>query len=239
MLVSTSRTSSRGSPSSIRTKSAPARWDIGLGFRQDASGRHWRAIVRSDGTWSLAIAAEFPRATGVVPTINLNPGETNIIELLVSNSVAYLVVNDEYTAMMDVSSWVEAGDIWAGSGFFLDYATPGMITTYTDFTIWSLDGNGNQTTAPPAVESPTAAAIEATPEAAGSPVAVTPESAIDLDQQPALAAIADAALINAPVSGPTSGSVTQGLGSIDIASADVDTPELLHHRSLFQPGVCR
>ncbi len=200
-------------------ETAPARWDIGIGFRQDASGRHWRTIVRSDGTWSLAIAAEFPRATGVVPTIDLNPGATNTLELLVSNAVAYLVVNDEYTAMMDVSAWVEAGDIWAGSGFFLDYATPGVITNYTDFTIWSLDGGA--TTAAPVTESPTAEAVE-TPDASGSPVAIAPESAIDLDQQPALSAIADAALINAPIAGPTSGSVTQGLGSIDIASADVD-----------------
>jgi hypothetical protein len=265
---------------------AGSQWDFGIGFRQDESGRHWRVIVRSDGTWSLAIAAEFPRATGVVESFNFEPGGANTIELVVSGTIGYLLVNDAYTAMMDVSAWQEAGDVWAGSGLFLDFATQGAVTTYEDFTIWAI---GDATGAAPVEESPAVAetpaqeASEAVEEAAvvvspspedvapaeespatieeipaeESPEATAepeepsrPESGTPVDESPIseVTATPEEAESPAPASpdalspeegaarldelrsqvesaepefGPSSGEVTQGVGSIDIESASV------------------
>jgi hypothetical protein len=161
---------------------AGVQWDFGLGFRQDESSRHWRVIVRSDGTWSLAIAAEFPRATGVVESFNFESGGSNTIELVVSGTIGYLLVNDAYTAMMDLSAWQEAGDIWAGSGLFLDFAKQGAITTYNDFTVWAI-GDASEAETPAAAEPPaqeSSAPIEETPvESTPSPEEAEVASAED------------------------------------------------------------
>jgi hypothetical protein len=216
------------------------RWDYGIAFRQDASGRHWRVIIRSDGTWSLAIAAEPPRATGVVESFDPRPGASNAIELVVEGPRGYLLVNDEFTAMLDLSSWREPGDIWIGSGFFLDHATPGAQTRYSDFTVWGLGEferpqvEGAATPEPIAEigeeSEPTLIPIEGTPSPededpslpeatpVASPEAVQPDAAQDAET---LASIRQEVDGQEPEFGPEAGTVTQGIGAIDIAIANV------------------
>ncbi len=232
---------------------ASGQWDFGLGFRQDSAGNHWRIIVRSDGTWSLAIAAEAPRATGVVESLNLEPGGANTVELLVNEEIGYLLVNDAYTAMLDLSALQGAGDIWASSGFFLDYATAGATTPFTDFRVWSNDERADQTqmeqaqvqpdqtpsgTAEPTIESaesPAPAVETAVPEvdptapsveSAASPgdfatAAVSPEATSAEAGTSLLESVRAGVEGQEPAFGPSSGEVTQGVGSIDIESAAV------------------
>ncbi|CAN5672058.1 hypothetical protein BH23CHL4_BH23CHL4_00040 [soil metagenome] len=270
---------------------ATPRWDFGIGFRQDESSRHWRIIVRSDGAWSLAIAAEFPRATGVIESFNLEPGGTNSIELVVSGAVGYLLVNDAFTAMLDLSAWQEAGDIWVGSGLFLDFATQGAVTTYEDFSIWAIgeaasgepaeeltpvpeetpaqeasvaveattvdvsplaeeataveespvtaeeplpeaapaattppDEPSRPVSVSPVAESPISE-IVSTPEAAGSPVPASPEALAPDDGAALLDELRGRLEPEEPDFGPSSGIVTQGVGSIDIESATVSVED--------------
>lgn len=226
---------------------AEGRWDMGLGFRQTADGQHWRIIVRSDGTWSLAIAAEFPRATGAINNLDLSEGASNTIELLVDGAAGYLLINDEFVAMLDLTALQDSGDIWAGSGFFFDYATQGAMTPYTEFTVWTIggttsqpqigaeqtaqeqstatattaDANAGQATAEPVpatatpevlTEVGTAVVSTATPE-------VTPVA--EIDGAAALDDIRDQVEGAEAVFGPSSGDVSQSVGSIDIESAGV------------------
>jgi hypothetical protein len=225
------------------------KWDFGLGFRQTVTGQHWRVIVRSDGTWSLAIAADFPRATGVIENLNREAGGENTVELIADGPVGYLLVNDAYAAMLDLSALQESGDIWAGSGFFLDFATAGAATEYHDFTIWSIGSLSEQpqigSGQPAQEEAPAAATGTSTPgDEAATPQAATPEettlpeitpepttaaadaaaspvAAPDVDGEAILETIRGQVADQPPVFGPASGEVVQGVGSIDIESAAV------------------
>jgi hypothetical protein len=159
---------------------AADRWDVGFGFRQTANGQHWRIIVRSDGTWNLAVSAEYPRATGIVDNLSRGEGETNTLQLAVSGSTGHLIVNDAFTSTFDLSAWNEAGDIWVGSGFFLDDATDGAVTPFSEFTIWSLATTSptGQIVVTPAPAAGGAQATEA-PEEAETPEATPAEEEVD------------------------------------------------------------
>ncbi len=205
-------------------QAAAARWDAGLGFRQDASGRHWRVIIRSDGTWSLAISAEYPLATGIIESFDASPTGSNTIELLVSGSIGYLVVNDEFTAQLDLSSWIESGDIWAGSGFFLDHATEGATTAYRDFTIWAVGESAVPAATPEAIETPAETLIpldEASPTALESTPEPTMEAVSEEEAAATLESLRQKVAETEPAFGPSAGAVTQGIGAIDIESASV------------------
>ncbi|CAN5677659.1 hypothetical protein BH23CHL5_BH23CHL5_11920 [soil metagenome] len=200
------------------------RWDAGLGFRQDASGRHWRVIIRSDGTWSLAISAEYPRATGVIEKFDASPDGSNTIDLLVSGSTGYLMVNDQFTAQLDLSSWTVSGDIWAGSGFFLDHATAGATTAYRDFTIWAVGDGAIAASTPEAIETPAATLIpldEASPTALESTPEPSVEPVTEADAAATLESLRQQVTDSEPAFGPAAGAVTQGIGAIDIESASV------------------
>lgn len=225
------------------------RWDMGLGFRQTAVGQHWRIIVRSDGTWSLAIAAEFPRATGAISNLDRSPGGSNTIELIANAAAGYLLVNDEFVAMLDLTALQDVGDIWAGSGFFLDFATQGVTTPYTDFTIWAIGRSTSQPqigtgqsaqgdVTPTSVSTPDAAAQSTSTPANSAATAETEVLESPTSEATAILspiAEADGAAVLAeirtqiedqePDFGPASGEVIQGVGSIDIESSGVSVED--------------
>ncbi|MBX3070643.1 MAG: hypothetical protein KF883_09125 [Thermomicrobiales bacterium] len=234
------------------TGTAADRWDLGLGFRQTANGQHWRIIIRSDGTWSLAIAAEFPRATGAISNLDRSAGGANTIELIADGAAGYLLINDEFVAMLDLTALQDTGDIWAGSGFFLDFATQDAVTPYTGFTIWGIGGATSQ----PQIGAGQAAQAETTPTAAApqDPAAQSTsesEEAASTSESEGTTPIPEATAISSPevspvaeidgeavleelrvqvadqdpVFGPESGDVVQGVGSIDIESSGVSVED--------------
>lgn len=172
----------------VPTGEASQRWDVGFGFRQAGNGQHWRVIVRSDGTWNLAVASEFPRATGIVENLNTGEGAENTLLLAVSGNTGYLLVNGAYTSTLDLSAWTQSGDIWIGSGYFLDDATEGAVTPYSDFTVWALSTTepASQIVVTPPTSDTGGAQKEADPEAA------EPEEATPVEEEPEPEATAEA-----------------------------------------------
>lgn len=144
-------------------------WDVGIAFRDQPDGTHYRLILDPTGAWSFGIGTDEKLAEGDAPAMNLAPGAANGLEIVVSGGQAGFSINGEFVASLDVSAITDPGDVWFGSGFSVATAADGATVNYRDFAVWSLAG-----LAPEAPESP----IESTPEA---PVEPTPEPGIAPD----------------------------------------------------------
>lgn len=114
-------------------------WDIVLGFWHTGGDNQVRLVIASDGTWSLALGTARPILTGTVDNLNLGAGRGNDIELAVSNGVAYLGVNEQFVTSFEIPAQPSAGDLWLASGTFPENAQQGVETSYSDWTIWSLE----------------------------------------------------------------------------------------------------
>jgi hypothetical protein len=150
------------------------RWDVGLAFRDQASGEHYRLIVDSVGRWTLKNDSQPAIASGPVPSIDLKPNGVNTIELVAAGPTAGFSVNGRFVASLDVSKIDAPGNVWFGSGFDIADVVAGDVTRYRDFEVWNLDGRGLTVPAPPTAATPAAAA--ATPSApaaapSGAPLA--------------------------------------------------------------------
>lgn len=120
-------------------------WDIGIAFRAQESGEHYRVTVSADGSWEFQIGTEPPLAGGSVPRLNFAADATNSIDLIVSGASGALTVNGQFVAPLDLSTLTGPSDVWAGSGFHLDAVTPDAVVTVEDFTVWPLPkGRGGE-----------------------------------------------------------------------------------------------
>lgn len=135
-------------------------WDIGIAFRAQESGEHYRVTVSADGSWELQIGTEAPIAGGGVPRLNFAAGAANSIDLIVSDSGGGFAVNGQFVAPLDLSALTGSSDIWAGTGFHLGAVSTDAVVRIEDFTVWPL----------PAAASPDAmpADASATPAAASA-----------------------------------------------------------------------
>lgn len=194
-------------------------WSAGYAFRQTADTSALLQIS-SNGAWMLTAGTEQVRAAGLVETLNTDPGEDNTIELIAAGDTGYLTVNGEFVAQLDLSIWPDAGNL----SIIGAVANGGGPLDFFDATVWTEREPGTGETGPtptasPAVEQPG----EASPEAPAEPA--SPEAS-PVSQEEAAAAfqtILDSTDGAEPLKGPLSGSLTQAIGSLDIASAGIIT----------------
>jgi hypothetical protein len=113
-------------------------WDMGIAFREQPNGDHYRLTIASDGAWQFQIGTQAPLTGGALPVVNFAPGAENTITLLVDGSNAAFAVNGFFVATLDASELSGASDVWVGSGFRRTNVTPGAVTDYRDFEVWEL-----------------------------------------------------------------------------------------------------
>ncbi len=196
-------------------------WSAGYAFRQ-VDGLGGILLVSSNGAWLLTNGTEQVRAAGLVENLNTDPGTDNTIELIAAGETGYLTVNGEFAAQLDLSLWPNAGSLSvvgtvAGDGAPLDVF---------DTTVWVL-GESTETEIAP---TPTASLVpDVTEVVEESPVAAeeaaSPEASVEstAGEAAAFEEIVASTEGQDPLSGPDSGTVTQAIGSLDIASAGVIT----------------
>jgi hypothetical protein len=143
-------------------------WDIGIAFREQENGDHYRLTVTSDGTWEFQIGLQAELAGGTVPSLSFEEGGLNVLEIAVAGDSAGFSVNGTFVSELNTSELDGASDVWAGAGFHQANAAEGNITHFEDFTVWPVA----------AAEIPTA---PATPVAAGGES--DEEIALRLDEQ--------------------------------------------------------
>ncbi|MCA9876208.1 MAG: hypothetical protein KC442_00440, partial [Thermomicrobiales bacterium] len=113
-------------------------WDMGLAFREQANGDHYRLTIAADGAWRFQIGTQAPLSGGVLPVINFGAGAENTVTLLVDDANAAFAVNGFFVATLDASALSGASDVWVGSGFRRQNVRPGAVTEYRDFEVWQL-----------------------------------------------------------------------------------------------------
>ncbi|MBA3414621.1 MAG: hypothetical protein H0U10_05275, partial [Chloroflexia bacterium] len=133
-----------------------AYWDVGIAFRDQPDGRHYRLTFDQTGGWAFGIGLEPKLATGGAATMRLEPGAVNTLELLVVGERAAFSMNGSFVAVLDVSAIPESGDVWFGSGFGAGNVTAGTEVRFRDLAVWN--------PAPPSAPAPA-------PDAAGTPAA--------------------------------------------------------------------
>ncbi len=114
-------------------------WDIVLGFWHTGGDNQVRLVIASDGGWSLALGTARPILNGAIDNLNLGEDGDNEIGLAVLDGIGYLSVNDAFVTSFEIPSQPRAGDLWLASGTFPENAQEGVQTSYSDWTIWSLE----------------------------------------------------------------------------------------------------
>jgi hypothetical protein len=186
------------------------RWDVGLAFRDQTSGEHYRLIIDSLGRWTLKNDGQPAIATGPVPSIDLKPDGVNTIELVAAGPTAGFSVNGRFVASLDVSKIDAPGNVWFGSGFDISDVVVGDVTRYRDFEVWDLDGRGLTVPATPTAATPAPPAATPAPSApgaapSGAPVAVrlAAQGASGVDGLAVLTPQGDATSVNVTLRGAT------------------------------------
>jgi hypothetical protein len=195
-------------------------WSAGYAFRQ-VDGLGGILQISSNGAWLLTNGTEQVRAAGLVESLNTDPGSENTIELIAAGETGYLTVNGEFAAQLDLSIWLNAGSL----SVIGTSAGDGTPLEVFDATVWAL----GESTQPEMVATATASPVPDEGEVVEeSPVAEegsSPEAEVgsSTDEATAFAEIVASTEGQDPLSGPDSGTLTQAIGSLDIASAGVIT----------------
>lgn len=111
-------------------------WDFGIAFREQVNGDHYRITVSSDGSWEFQIGLQAPLAEGIVPSLLYENGDRNTLRVVVLDGAAGFSVNDIFISQVDVSDLSGTADVWAGVGFHQADAMEGVVTRFTDFSVW-------------------------------------------------------------------------------------------------------
>lgn len=141
-------------------------WDFGVAFREQENGDHYRLTIASDGSWEFQIGLQADLSGGTVPSLNLEAGERNTLDLVVAGDSAGFAVNGEFVSALDTAQIDGASDVWIGTGFHQANVVAGEPTEFEDFAVWALEA-GVAPEATPVAEAP----VAATPAAAATPVA--------------------------------------------------------------------
>ncbi len=114
-------------------------WDIVLGFWHTGGNDQVRLVIASNGAWSLALGTARPILNGTIDNLDLGQDGKNDIGLAVLDGTGYLAVNGVFVASFDIPTEPRAGDLWLASGTFPENAQEGVQTSFSDWTIWSLE----------------------------------------------------------------------------------------------------
>lgn len=145
-------------------------WDVGLAFREQDNGDHYRLTVASDGVWEYKIGVLPALTQGSVSTLNTRPGAVNTIEVVVDGDAAGFAVNGRFVSALDASELRGSSDVWVGAGFHQENVGDDQESSFDGFTVWEL--NPETSTAWPPSGTPMTEPVQASPTA--SPARATP-----------------------------------------------------------------
>jgi hypothetical protein len=118
--------------------SAP--FDIGIGFRADAGpDSGLRFVVTSDGSWYMQVPGQDPYANGTAAGFVIEPGATNVLEVLVQGSTATVAINGVLLPQFDLATVMTRGDVYLGAGFFQGDSIAGRTISYSDWWLFPTD----------------------------------------------------------------------------------------------------
>jgi hypothetical protein len=113
-------------------------FDYGFGFRHTQGNNQLRLILNSAGEWQLTFGDADPTQSGPTYTFNAGAGEQNAIEFLARGGTGYLAVNGELVAVIDISQWLNAGDIWVAAGLRPTDILSGRTSLVSQYQIWAI-----------------------------------------------------------------------------------------------------
>ncbi|MFN8594088.1 MAG: hypothetical protein U0031_21750 [Thermomicrobiales bacterium] len=183
-------------------------WDIGVGFRDKSNDEQYRLIVDSEGTWYFKSGLGPVIASGSVVDFNRSNGGSNIIEIVAVGDTGYFAFNERLVDTLDLSARSDAGDVFAGTGFFGEDAAAAGSIKVSQFQVWSLEGVDASTALAPITE-------------------MSQETfarfAQDATQTPALV-------------GPADGQLNEAIGAAVIEPAGVDLEEFVAEATFVVPS---
>ena len=154
---------------------ATTMWDMGVLFRAQAGGEHYRLIIDSTSRWRLMIGTESLEDIGSVATLDTAAEATNTLELVAVGNVGAFRLNGEHLAgPLDLSAIQSPGGLWLGAAFSNEATIEGGVTRFRELQVWPV------ATAAEPLESPTAE-----PTLEGDPI----ETAVPTATQPSIPTI--------------------------------------------------
>ena len=122
---------------------ATGSFDIGFLFRHEDGNFQNRLIISSTGEWEVFNNTGEPDgellASGFLSNFDDSEFGMNIVTLVARGDQGTLYVNDVLAGSFDLSARMNAGDIQAATGLYSGNEISGSATTFTGFSIWSLD----------------------------------------------------------------------------------------------------
>ena len=116
-------------------------WDIGFIFRQTEGDDAMRLVLRSSGYWSvnnrIGPDDNFVVEGDVRSYLNLRIDQTNTMTLIAHGERGYFLLNNNFVAVLDLSTNLNSGDVALGTGFYTDDEHEGAVTSFSNFYLWS------------------------------------------------------------------------------------------------------
>lgn len=113
-------------------------WDTCIRFRRNYTDEY-RLTIFSTQQWVLTFGTSTePIASGTLSNLRKGEGESNTVFLVVRDEIASLKVNDVLVPNMDVSAYLESGDIGIAIGSRQGNEVNGKSTIFQDFTLWKI-----------------------------------------------------------------------------------------------------
>ncbi len=190
-------------------------WDIGLAIRYTGDNAEARIIATSDGSWSLTIGSGQPAASGQLTSFATGPGALNTFEVAASGPSGVFALNGLVIAELDLSGSPGSGDVFASSGFLTPNVVEGRVVSVQEFSVWAI---------PAAGPAPTATQVAQTTTQPSGDLTAT------FQQQKS------AAVLNAPLTGPLQGVLTQQAAFLSQGSAGVNVADLYAAATFLNPA---
>jgi hypothetical protein len=114
-----------------------ARSDVGIGFRDLDTNSEFRFVLRSDGAWALAVGTGSPLVQGTV-AYDATPGASVTLEIIARGATGLLAVNGVVVQQVDLSSNLNAGDVYIASGMYASDTGDGRQVPYSNVQVYQL-----------------------------------------------------------------------------------------------------
>ena len=159
-------------------------WTSGFLIRVASADEHHAVFIDDDGGWYhyLRMAgADTKLAEGVSEHISASPSGSNHIRIIALGESGLLFVNGALVSSLDLSGLVRPGNVAGLGAYFSSHAIAGKLTSFEDFSVWSVGTvsapapTGTPTPSPTTSANTPASSPTAPPTSIGTS-APTPES---------------------------------------------------------------
>jgi len=125
-------------------------WSYGFSFRREGDATDnfdlFDIYIQSDSQWFLNRKQkqfeqdEVPTfiQQGVIKNLDISPNGANKVRVVVSGSIGYFYVNDDFISTLDISSMQKSGDVAIVTGLNPNQTLLGASTIIEGLKIWSL-----------------------------------------------------------------------------------------------------